>query len=75
MDMLRHDYKTDNEEAIPLPSPLQSMDKNIFVFGARQQGPTMIASKSDIVEVLSLLIALETRGHEFTLGRRLNRCL
>jgi len=59
MNVLRHDNKSSHKEAIPLPRPLESVNKNISVFGLRQQGLTMVARKSDIVKMPGLLVALE----------------
>ena len=68
MNVLRHDYIADHDEAIALPNLFEDAQEKITAPCVAQPGLAMVATASDEVEMLGAVVALEAGRHTFNLA-------
>ena len=68
MKVFGHDHVADDYELIAAAHPFQYFQEKVAACGRPQQGPTLVATAGDVVEMVGAIVAFEAQGHEEILG-------
>jgi len=68
MKVFGHDHVADDHELIAAAHPFQYFQEKVAACGRPQQGPTLVATAGDVVQMVGATVAFEALGHEEILG-------